>query len=233
MQRTLIGTCTEVLRTCYDSSRTADEILQEAEQKIFSILEQQERETKISIRRHPAGDLFADQTTACNSRADVSGLATTFADVDHLTTGFHPSELIILAARPSMGKTALVCNFAEAIARTSGQGVLLFSLEQSKLELAERFLCMAAQIDGHKLRSGDIDEDQRQKLLDASHELSEIPIFIDDHPARNTAQIGAISRRLKRQQRPGPDHHRLSPADRTGRSPSSPRATDRRRSRGD
>jgi replicative DNA helicase len=98
-----------------------------------------------------------------------------------------------------MGKTALVCNFAESIARTSGQGVLLFSLEQSKLELAERFLCMVAQIDGHKLRNGQIDEDQQQKLLDASHALSEIPIYIDDQPARTTAQIGAISRRLKRQ----------------------------------
>ncbi len=198
VQRALIDTCTEVLRTCYDSGRPADEILQETEQKIFSILEQQERDAKISIR-----DILLETFSRIDVRmqhpGDVSGLATTFSDVDRLTTGFHPSELIILAARPSMGKTALVCNIAEAIARTSEQGVLLFSLEQSKLELAERFLCMVAQIDGHKLRNGQLDEDQQQKLLDASHVLSEIPIFIDDQPARTTAQIGAISRRLKRQ----------------------------------
>jgi replicative DNA helicase len=202
VQRSLIGTCTEVLRSCYDSGRNADEILHEAEQKIFSILEQQEHDAKLSI-----GDILLETFSRISDRMQtpgcVSGLATTFVDVDHLTTGFQPAELIILAARPSMGKTALVCNWAEAIARSSGQGVLLFSLEQSKLELAERFLCMAAQIDGHKLRSGDIDDEQRQKLLDASHELSEIPIFIDDHPARNTAQIGAISRRLRRQNQLG------------------------------
>ncbi|HET6327822.1 MAG TPA: DnaB-like helicase N-terminal domain-containing protein, partial [Planctomycetaceae bacterium] len=164
VQRALIDTCTEVLRTCYDSARPANEILQEAEQKIFSILEQQERDTRLSIR-----DILLETFSRIDLRmqqpGDVSGLATTFSDVDRLTTGFHPAELIILAARPSMGKTALVCNFAESIARTSGQGVLLFSLEQSKLELAERFLCMVAQIDGHKLRNGQIDENQQQKLL--------------------------------------------------------------------
>jgi replicative DNA helicase len=201
VQRTLINTCTEVLRNCYDSSRSADEILHEAEQKIFSILEQQEHEAKISI-----AEILLETFTRISDRmqtpGNVSGLATTFVDVDHLTTGFQPAELIILAARPSMGKTALICNWAEGIAR-SGHGVLLFSLEQSKLELAERFLCMAAQIDGHKLRSGDIDDEQRQKLLDASQELSATPIFIDDHPARNTSQIGAIARRLRRQQQVG------------------------------
>lgn len=198
IQRTLIGTCNEVLRNCYDSSRPADEILQDAEQKIFSILEQQERDAKISIREILL-DAFSRIYERTQTPGEVSGLGTTFVDVDRLTTGFQPSELIILAARPSMGKTALVCNWAEGIARTSNRAVLLFSLEQSKLELAERFLCTATQIDGHKLRSGDIDDEQRQKLLDASHELSEIPIFIDDQANRNTSQIGAISRRLKRQ----------------------------------
>ncbi len=201
IQRTLIGTCTEVLKSCYDSSKTADEVLREAEQKVFAILEQQESDAKLSI-----GEILLETFSRISDRmqspGNISGLATSFVDIDHLTTGFQPAELIILAARPSMGKTALICNWADGIAR-SGSGVLLFSLEQSKLELAERFLCMAAQLDGHKLRSGDIDEEQRQKLLDASHELSEIPIFIDDHPARNTAQIGAIARRLRRQHQIG------------------------------
>jgi replicative DNA helicase len=202
VQRSLISTCNEILHSCYDSGREADEILQEAEQKIFSILEQQEHDVKISIREILL-DTFSRISDRMQSPGAVSGLATTFADVDHLTTGFQPSELIILAARPSMGKTALVCNWAEAIARTSGQAVLLFSLEQSKLELAERFLCMSAQIDGHKLRCGDIDDEQRRLLLDASHELSEIPIYIDDQPVRNTSQIGAIARRLKRRHNVG------------------------------
>ena len=219
VQRTLISTCTEVLRKLLRlEPQTADEILHEAEQKIFSILEQQEHDAKLSIARHPAGDASRGSATACRTPGNVSGLATTFGDIDHLTTGFQPAELIILAARPSMGKTALICNWAEGIAR-SGNGVLLFSLEQSKLELAERFLCMAAQIDGHKLRSGDIDDEQRQKLLDASHELSEIahlhrrpscPQHVPDRGHRPAAEAAATGR---------PHHHRLSAAHRAGRSP--------------
>ncbi len=203
VQRTLIDTCTEVLRECYDAGRPADEILQEAEQKIFSILEQQERETKLAIR-----DILVDAFSAIDVRlqreGEISGLATTFIDFDRVTTGFQPSELVILAARPSMGKTALLCNWAECIARPAGpskpaNGVLIFSLEQSKIELAERFLCMVARIDGHRLRNGTIDTEEQQKLLNASAVLNELPIFIDDAPARTTAQIGAIARRMKRQ----------------------------------
>jgi replicative DNA helicase len=103
-----------------------------------------------------------------------------------------------------MGKTALLCNWTECIARPPergrpANGVLIFSLEQSKLELAERFLCMVARVDGHKLRNGTIDAEEQQKLLNASAELNDLPIFIDDTPARTTAQIGAIARRMKRQ----------------------------------
>jgi replicative DNA helicase len=203
VQRTLIETCTQVLRDAYDAARPADDILQEAEQKIFSILEQQERDTKLSIR-----DILVDAFTEIDIRlqreGEISGLPTTFVDFDRLTTGFQPAELVILAARPSMGKTALLCNWTECIARPAGpgkpsNGVLIFSLEQSKLELAERFLCMVARVDGHRLRNGEIDAEEQQKLLDASAQLNELPIFIDDTPARSTSQIGAIARRMKRQ----------------------------------
>jgi replicative DNA helicase len=98
-----------------------------------------------------------------------------------------------------MGKTALACNWAVNIATTTNRGVLFFSLEQSRLELAERFLCIRSQINGHKLRSGDLDEEERDKLMKASQELSEIPLFIDDKPGRTVGQMGAIARRLKRQ----------------------------------
>ena len=98
-----------------------------------------------------------------------------------------------------MGKTALVCNFAEAIADKTGKGVLLFSLEQSKLELAERFLCIRARVNGHKLRAADFDDAERHRLMVASGELNEMPLFIDDKPGRTVSQIAAIARRLKRQ----------------------------------
>ena len=139
-----------------------------------------------------------------------------FTDLDAKTNGFQPSsELIILAARPSMGKTALVCNWAEAMART-GKGVLVFSLEQSKLELAERFLCLRSQVNGHKLRSGQLDEAERHRLMVASSELNELPLFIDDRPGRTVVQMAAIARRLKRQNDLGHRDRGLPPARRAG-----------------
>ncbi len=198
IQRSLISACSEILRDTYDSAQETEEILQGAEKRIFQILEQQERNQKFAIK-----DILMDAFDRINERLEkvgsISGLPTSFTDVDAKTNGFQPAELIVLAARPSMGKTALVCNWADGVARHAGKGVLLFSLEQSKLELAERFLCISATIDGHKLRAGDLNEEERHMLMRASSELSELPLFIDDQPGRTMGQISAIARRLKRQ----------------------------------
>jgi replicative DNA helicase len=196
VQRALISSCTEILRECYDAERPIDEILQSAEQNIFRIVEQQEASDRISIDQILL-DTWARIELRSKSEGGPTGLTTGFNDLDAKTNGFQPSELIILAARPSMGKTALVCNFAEAMANT-GAGVLLFSLEQSKLELAERFLCIRAQVDSHKLRSGQLTDAERHALMVASSELNEMPLFIDDRPGRTVTQIAAIARRLKR-----------------------------------
>ena len=197
VQRTLINVCTEVLRDCYDADRPIDDILQSAEQNIFRIVEQQESGDKISIDQILL-DAWARIEMRANAVGGPTGLTSGFTDLDSKTNGFQPSELIILAARPSMGKTALVCNWAEAMAGT-GKGVLVFSLEQSKLELAERFLCIRSQVNGHKLRSGQLDEAERHRLMVASSELNELALFIDDRPGRTVVQMAAIARRLKRQ----------------------------------
>ncbi len=199
IQRSLTQACSEILSECYDGSRSTSEVLQSAEQRIFRILEQQEEATKIAI-----GDILIDTFDRINERlqqeGSISGLSTGFADLDRQLNGFHSSELIILAARPSMGKTALACNIAEAVAREQNAGVIIFSLEQSKLELAERFLCIRSKVNGHRLRAGELDDDEHDHLMQASSELSEIPLYIDDRPGRSMAQIAAICRRLKRRQ---------------------------------
>ena len=196
IQRSLTYACTEILTECYESGSETEDVLASAEQKIFSILETQEHVDKMNL-----GDILLDTFTRINERLEkegsISGLHTGFTDLDKLTNGFQPTELIILAARPSMGKTALVCNIAEAAGK-NGEPVLLFSLEQSKLELAERLLCIRAKVNGHRLRGGELDEIEQDALMRASQELSEFPIFIDDAPGRTMAQIGAIARRLKR-----------------------------------
>ncbi len=198
VQRSLIQSCTEILRDAYDPACETDTILQQAEQKIFSILEDQEKTDNFDIN-----SILMDTWDRLNERmakdeGSITGIPTGFIDFDTKINGFQPSELVILAARPSMGKTALVCNWAEGAARLSQKSVLLFSLEQSRLELAERLLCLQSQVNGHQVRSGDLTDAERDALLKASQEISELPIYIDDKPGRTVAQISAIARRIKR-----------------------------------
>lgn len=153
IQRTLTNVCTEVLRDCYEGTDDTADVLTKAERGIFDILENQDVSQKLSM-----DDIMLATLDRINSRlgkeGSISGLSTGFTELDRQTNGFQPAELIILAARPSMGKTALVCNIAEWCAGAGETATLIFSLEQSKLELAERFLCIRAKLDGHRLRKG-------------------------------------------------------------------------------
>lgn len=197
VQRQLIFACNEILSECYDGSNDPDDVLSAAEQRIFRILDDQGEPRKIEIK-----DILLDAFDRINERMEndevISGIPTGFPDLDQRLNGLQPSELVVLAARPSMGKTALVCNLAEGVAMEGGQGVLLFSLEQSNLELAERLLCIRSQVNSHRLRSGTLDDDERKLLVHASAELSEAPLFLDDQPGRTIAQITAVARRLQR-----------------------------------
>ncbi|MEI8381123.1 MAG: replicative DNA helicase [Planctomycetota bacterium] len=202
IQRTLTNVCTEVLRDCYEGTDDTADVLTKAERGIFDILENQDVSQKLSM-----DDIMLATLDRINSRlgkeGSISGLSTGFTELDRQTNGFQPAELVILAARPSMGKTALVCNIAEWCAGAGETATLIFSLEQSKLELAERFLCIRAKLDGHRLRKGQLEPDERHALLEASSELSRLPLFIDDHPGRTVGQISAICRRLKRRNQLG------------------------------
>ncbi len=197
LQRRLITTCGDILRECYEETKDTSELLSHAEEQLFQIIQYQTSASKLDLK-----DILIDTFDRIWERMQrqgaISGLTTGFRDLDMKTNGLQPTELIVLAARPSMGKTALVVNLAEGVAEHSKAGVLLFSLEQSKLELAERFLCIRAKLQVQRIRKGDLTDAERDVLLQASGELSEMPLFIDDQPGRNMAQIGAISRRLKR-----------------------------------
>ncbi len=206
IQRSLAYACSEVLAQCYEGGRETSDVLSTAEQRIFAILEQQEHVEKMQLH-----DILIEAFDRINTRLEeegtTSGLTTGFQDLDRLTNGLQPTEMIILAARPSMGKTALVCNIAEGAAEAvfdketgARTPVIIFSLEQSKLELAERLLCIRAKVNGHRVRAGELDEVEQDMLMTASQELSELPIFIDDYPGRTMAQISAICRRIKRRQ---------------------------------
>ncbi|HEX4148190.1 MAG TPA: replicative DNA helicase, partial [Pirellulales bacterium] len=194
--RSLIHAGTEILRDAYDGSAEARELLSKAEERVFGILE-----------RKGTGELAAMQDVlhealeridARLSKGGSSGMPTGLTDLDSLLGGLHESELVIIAGRPSMGKTALATSMAENIAVVDGRATLFVSLEMSRLELAERMLCSHGRINGHKLRGGFLPAGDRVKLTHATSTMSQAPLFIDDTPSRTMTEIAATARRLKR-----------------------------------
>ena len=200
--RNLILAGTDILHDAYDTTSDAREMLSKAEERIFGILEARGGGEVSSIT-----DVLSDAMDRLDSRMEshhaFGGLETGFEDYDQLTGGLQNSELTILAARPSMGKTALAMNIAEHIVVQLQTPVLFVSLEMSALELADRLLCSVAEVNGHRLRNGTITQQERQKLVQASVDLSKAPLFIDDSPSRTMTEIGANARRLKRRENLG------------------------------
>ncbi len=198
--RSLIHASTEILRDAYDQSIESREMLSRAEEKVFRILEDQGSSDVA---------LFQDVLYQALDRIDdrlkkgggVGGMPTGFTDLDGMTGGLHEGELVILAARPSMGKTALAANIADQVAIAGGRATLFVSLEMSRMELAERMLCAHGRINGHKLRNGFISPTDRAKLVDTVAAMSKAPLFIDDTPSRTMTEIAATARRLKRREK--------------------------------
>jgi replicative DNA helicase len=195
--RNLIHAGNDILRTAYSQSAPADEMLEAAETKILDIAEM-----GVTGQTYPIDRVLMaayDRIDQRHQRGHVaiSGLPTGYVDLDEKTAGLQESELIILAARPSVGKTALALNLARAIAVDEGHPVFFVSLEQSRIELAERLLCCQAQVDSDKLRKGRLTEGEIRKLHEAGGVLSQSKIFIDDSPGQNMLRIAANARRLK------------------------------------
>jgi replicative DNA helicase len=200
--RSLIHSSTDILRDAYDETTDARDMLNRAEERIFSILGSQGtgRTETISDILHKAMDRI---DARMSNQHMQGGIETGFRELDSLTGGLHDSELIILAGRPSMGKTAFALNIAENVAIDLGIPALFVSLEMSSLELADRLLCSRAHVDSRPLRNGHISQDDRRKLVEKAGEISQAPLFVDDSPSRNMTEIAATARRLKRKQKLG------------------------------
>jgi replicative DNA helicase len=195
--RSLIYSSTEILRDAYDESVDPREMLASAEQKIFAILDDRGAGAVSNIR-----DILQEAMVRIDARMKnehtIGGVETGFRDFDTMTGGLHESELIILAARPSMGKTALALNIAEHCSMQAGAGTLFVSLEMSSVELADRMLCSLAEVNGQRLRNGTISNDDRRRLVEKAAEMSQAPLYVDDSPSRTVTEIAAAARRLKR-----------------------------------
>lgn len=200
--RRLIEKSNAIARRCFEDSDDVDNVIDFAESSIFEI-----SENKIKPSFYHIGKIIEDNIDALEerqgSKALVTGVATGFTKIDELTAGFQKSDLIILAGRPGMGKTALALNIAKHAAVDSNIPVALFSLEMSKEQLSMRMLSSEAQIDSSKMRRGFISQNDWMKITDAAGVLSEAPIFIDDSPDITALEIRTKSRRLKMDQNIG------------------------------
>ena len=200
--RSLIHAGTDILHDAYDPTADTRDMLSKAEEKVFGILESRgSGEVKV------ISEVLQESLDRIDARMDqqhaFGGLETGFDDFDQMTGGLQNSELIILAARPSMGKTALAMNMAEHIALAGQSPVLFVSLEMSALELGDRLLCSVAEVNGHRLRNGSITAEERRRLVQTAAEVSQAPLHIDDSPSRTMTEIAANARRLKRRENLG------------------------------
>jgi len=202
LRRHLIHAATEVMRASYDQTMSTDALLDKAQAEIFAV-SQGDQFAEASAVRDILQDIFADIENLSSDR--ITGLRTGFTELDELTCGLQPSDLIIIAARPSMGKTTLCLNIGARIAmggwhrpnREDAKPVLIFSLEMAKPVIARNILCGYARVDAHRLRRGLLPKEEINALTIKAGDLYEAPIYIDDTPGLSLRDLRTRARRLK------------------------------------
>ena len=196
MLRTLIKTANELVDLGYSQTEDVEDIMDHAEKKIFDIM-QKKNQKGYSPIKDVLVESFTKLEELYNRKQHITGVPTGFTDLDYRTAGLHGSELILIAARPAMGKTAFALNLASNAAIRGKTGVAIFSLEMSKDQLVNRMLCSEAMVDSNKMRTGKLEEDDWAKLAQAIGPLSEANVFIDDTPGITVMEIRTKCRKLK------------------------------------
>jgi len=194
--RKLIRTSSDIVNLGFDATEEVSYILDKAEQGIFDILQKRSSQGFVPIK-DVLVDTFNRLEELYNNTGNITGIPTGFADLDFKTAGLHNSDLILIAARPAMGKTAFALNLAQNAAVHSQVPVAVFSLEMSKEQLVNRMLSSEAMVDASRMKTGKLEDNDWQKVAKALGPLSEAPIFIDDTPGVSITEIRAKCRRLK------------------------------------
>ena len=194
--RQLITTATYVAGMGYEANEEVAVIMDKAEKMILEVAKRKVGQEFASIK-NIIFDVFDRVSELYSSKGGITGLSTGFKDLDKLTSGLQPSDLILIAARPSMGKTAFVLNIAQNVAIKEKQAVAFFSLEMSKEQLVQRMLCAEAPIDAQRLRIGELENNDWDKLVRAADRLAAAPIFIDDTAGITIMEMRSKARRLK------------------------------------
>lgn len=202
MRRRLIQTSHEIGGLGFDESKSLKELIEEAETRLFQVSQQHVKQTIVSIE-----DILAESFERLDElhkdKKSIRGVPTGFKDMDNILAGLQRSDLFILAARPSMGKTAFVLNLAHNVAVDAKEPVLLFSLEMSKEQLVDRLLSMESGVDAWALRTGNLSDTDFEKLGEAMGTLSEAPIYIDDTPGLTVSDMRTKARREAHHQKLG------------------------------
>jgi len=196
--RSLITASTQIVGECYDTSQDVDTLVDKAEQMIFDISSK-----KIEKRIIPIKDVIKSSIETIDNlyqrKEHITGIGTGYRDLDIKTAGLQKSDLIVIAGRPSMGKSAFASCIAEHTGVIDKKPVAFFSLEMSKEQLVQRMLCSHARVDAHKVRTGFLSQADWPRLVTAAGKLSEAPIYIDDSPGITVMELRAKARRLKAQ----------------------------------
>ncbi len=196
IQRKLIKNATEIISSSYEHSVDVDELVDSAERLIFEIATARQKQRSVHIKEIIKSTIqVIDQLY--QRKEYITGIATGFLEFDRMTSGLQKSDLVIIAGRPSMGKSAFAASMAEYAAIQKKIPVAFFSLEMSKEQLVQRMLCSHARVDAHKVRSGFLSPSDWPLLTAAAGKLSSAPIFIDDTPAISVLELRAKARRLK------------------------------------
>ena len=194
--RQLIKTANEIIDLGYDTTEDVDSIIEGAEKKIFDTIQNKNQKSYTPIK-DVLVESFTQLEELYNRKQHVTGVPSGFTELDYKTAGFHGSELILIAARPAMGKSAFVLNIATNAALKANIPVAIFSLEMSKEQMVNRILCSEAMVDSNKVRTGKLEEDDWTKLAEAIGPLSEAEIYIDDTPGISVTEIRSKCRKLK------------------------------------
>src|SRR5437660_3910858 len=193
--RSLIHAATAAIARASEQSDSAEDILNDTEAQIFQLSEKRIGRGFMGVQEI-IKESFGSIDALLQRGRRITGLETHYADLDELTSGFQKSDLIIVAARPSMGKTSFAMNIAENATIEDAKTVAVFSLEMSKEALLQRMLCSVARVDSHKFRTGSLWQDDMRKIAQAVEKLSQAPMFIDDTPGITVSEMRAKSRRL-------------------------------------
>jgi replicative DNA helicase len=196
--RHLIRTASDIVEKCYSESGSTDDVIDYAEGALFDIADKKQKQNFYPISKIIESNIDALEARQGN-KSLISGVPTGFKKLDEMTSGFQASDLIIMAARPGMGKTALALNMARYAAVEADTPVAMFSLEMSKEQLSMRLLCAEARIDSSRVRDGFFNDDDWYSLTNAAGVLSSAPIYIDDSPDLTSLDIKTKTRRLKRE----------------------------------